>query len=176
MLQGLLTYARVGKAAEATETVAVDAAVDRVVADLTSLIDERGAVVEVDVPADVVVSAGPDDVGLILQNLLSNAIKFGDEERPVVKVGAVSDGAEGGWRIMVEDNGAGIDLGHRERIFIPFQRLHAGSERGGYGLGLAICQRIVSLRDGTVGVEAAGERGSRFWFTLPAAGTARQSG
>jgi PAS domain S-box-containing protein len=171
MLQGLLTYARVGQAADVTEAVAVDAAVDRVVADLASLVDGRGAIVEVDVPADVVVAAGPDDVGLILQNLLSNAIKFGDEERPVVKIGAVAvaEGDGGGWRITVEDNGAGIDPAHRERIFIPFQRLHAGNNGGGHGLGLAICQRLVSLRGGTLGVEAAGEGGSRFWFALPAA-------
>jgi signal transduction histidine kinase len=169
MLQGLLTYARVGQAADVTEAVAVDAAVDHVLADLASLVDRRGAIVEVDVPADVVVAAGPNDVGLILQNLLSNAIKFGDEERPVVKIGAVAEGDEGGWRITVEDNGAGIDSAHRERIFIPFQRLHAGNDGGGYGLGLAICQRLVSLRGGTLGVEAAGEGGSRFWFALPAA-------
>jgi PAS domain S-box-containing protein len=166
MLRNLLTYARAGQPADGVERVDLAAAASDVLADLAGPIAERGADVTVALPEGAGVLANAGDVRIVLQNLVSNAVKFGDAERPRV---AVSAERADGWRVTVQDNGPGVDEADRERIFGAFQRAEPDGDRAGYGLGLAICQRIVERHGGAVGVEPATPRGSRFWFALPAA-------
>lgn len=67
-------------------------------------------------------------------------------------------------RIVVEDDGRGIASGDLARVFEPF---HTGKTRG-LGLGLFICERIVTLHGGTIAAESDGPgRGARFTVTLP---------
>ena len=70
---------------------------------------------------------------------------------------------------MVEDNGAGIAAEDQATIFDAFARTQAATGQAGYGLGLAISQRLVERHGGRIGVESEPGRGSRFWFMLPAA-------
>ena len=70
-------------------------------------------------------------------------------------------------RLWVEDNGIGIDPADCERIFRPFERLHGQHQYAGHGIGLAIVQRAVERSGGTVGVQSAMGKGSRFWIELP---------
>jgi len=68
----------------------------------------------------------------------------------------------------VRDNGIGIAAEHSERIFNLFSQLHSGSD--GSGLGLALVKKIVTIYQGRIWVESAGEgQGSCFMFTLPGA-------
>jgi signal transduction histidine kinase len=132
--------------------------------DLAAGIAERGARLEVDLPSDARVQVDGDDLRIILQNLVSNAIKFADREDPVVTVSAAR--TAGAWRITVADNGVGIPPEHQERIFAAFER--APNRRAiGYGLGLAICQRLVERHGGSIGLESEPGEGTRFWFSLP---------
>ncbi len=71
------------------------------------------------------------------------------------------------WLITIGDNGIGIDVGQRDRVFELFRRAHPGSE--GMGLGLAICQRIVERHGGDIWVAAGPNGGSVFSFTIPKA-------
>jgi PAS domain S-box-containing protein len=164
MLHGLLAYARAGRTRDATAVVDVDTAVRQVHDDLAAGIAERGARLEVDLPSDARVQVDGDDLRIILQNLVSNAIKFADREDPVVTVSAAR--TAGAWRITVADNGVGIPPEHQERIFAAFER--APNRRAiGYGLGLAICQRLVERHGGSIGLESEPGEGTRFWFSLP---------
>ncbi|MDP5290931.1 ATP-binding protein [Oceanimonas sp. CHS3-5] len=111
-------------------------------------------------------SGHADRVRQVLINLLSNAIKFTDEGgqvrlavRPVGK----------GWQFVVEDNGIGIASEQQDRIFDRFTQADESISRryGGTGLGLAISRRLIEAMGGTLSLESAPGRGSRFGFTLP---------
>jgi PAS domain S-box-containing protein len=166
MLQGLLAYARAGRSPSRTEAVDVATAVGQVQADLAGAIGEGRAQVVVDVPAGAQVCVDPNDLRVILQNLVANGVKFGAAAQPVVTVAGERSGGE--WCISVMDNGGGIAPEDQERVFAAFERA-PGIGRSGYGLGLAICQRLVDRHGGRIGVESKPPAGTRFWFTLPAA-------
>ena len=140
LLEALLTYARAGKSDAPAETVELAQVTQAALDDIAGPVADRSAEITVDLPAGAAVLASATDVRLVLQNLLSNAIKFGDPDQPAVSVRAES--AEAGWRVFVDDNGPGIAAADRARIFGAFERAN-GADRTGYGLGLAICQRLV---------------------------------
>jgi signal transduction histidine kinase len=70
----------------------------------------------------------------------------------------------------VSDNGIGMDPADAERIFQPFRRLHGEEAYPGTGIGLAICERIVTQHGGRIWVTSRLGEGSEFSFTLPGAG------
>jgi light-regulated signal transduction histidine kinase (bacteriophytochrome) len=112
----------------------------------------------------------PGDSALLRQvwaNLLGNAVKFSGKVRhPAIEVR--SERRDGMCRYTVRDNGAGFDATYVGKLFTPFQRLHATTEFGGTGIGLAIVARIVQRHGGTVWADSAPGAGATFGFSLPA--------
>ncbi|OIJ44079.1 ATP-binding protein [Massilia timonae] len=98
-------------------------------------------------------------------NLLRNAQKYA-QERIVLSARRTPDGVE----IAVDDDGPGIPLDERDRIFDPFYRLDRSRDRatGGFGLGLSIAHKAVALHGGTLRVESSPLGGARFVLRLPA--------
>jgi signal transduction histidine kinase len=112
------------------------------------------------------VNADAKRVRQVVANLVSNAIKFTDRGTVTLAIQPAGDRI----RIMVEDTGIGIASGEHDSIFEPFrQGRPSGAQRDGTGLGLAIARRLVVAMGGEIGLASSPERGSRFWFTLPAA-------
>ncbi len=72
-------------------------------------------------------------------------------------------------RLVVEDNGIGIDSAHLDRIFRVFERLHDTKKYPGTGIGLVIVRKGVERMGGKVGVQSTPGVGSKFWFELPPA-------
>jgi PAS domain S-box-containing protein len=97
----------------------------------------------------------------VLLNLLTNAVKF-TPAGGRVSVEAEAAGSFGA--IAVVDNGMGVPVELRERIFEVFYQ-RPGS--AGTGLGLAIARRLVERQGGSIGMEDEPGGGSRFTFTLP---------
>jgi signal transduction histidine kinase len=108
-----------------------------------------------------------------LTNLMENAIKFG---RPggEVRVTAWSRGGEVG--VTVADDGPGIPVHARARVFDRFYRADpgGGGEAPGSGLGLAICREIAVAHGGRVWVESEERKGSAFSLALPRLPTAER--
>jgi signal transduction histidine kinase len=103
----------------------------------------------------------------VISNLLANAVKF--TEAGGITVAAQCAG-EHGVRVLVRDTGIGMDSRELARIFEDFAQLTPKDQAasGGWGLGLAICRRLVSLLGGSISVESEPNRGSLFSVHLPA--------
>ncbi|MEM6254165.1 MAG: chemotaxis protein CheB [Cyanobacteria bacterium P01_D01_bin.156] len=99
----------------------------------------------------------------LFQNLIGNAIKF-CQSTPEVHI--IAQPQSHGYLFGIKDNGPAISEQDRERIFQLFQRLHTRQEYDGYGIGLAICKKIVQRYDGRIWLEANAEQGNTFYFNL----------
>jgi signal transduction histidine kinase/ActR/RegA family two-component response regulator len=115
----------------------------------------------------------PGRVRQVLMNLIGNAIKFTHQGHVSVEIEALSSErpADPPWvRISVADTGIGIPAEKQPLLFEHFTQADTSTTReyGGTGLGLAIGKRLVELMGGQIGVTSELNRGSRFWFTLPA--------
>jgi signal transduction histidine kinase len=104
----------------------------------------------------------------VISNLLGNAVKFVPPGKtPKVKIWTESEGPN--VKIFFSDNGIGIGEENFGKIFKMFERLAAGAEYEGTGIGLAIVAKAVERMGGTVGVDSLMGCGSTFWIELPGA-------
>jgi signal transduction histidine kinase len=100
----------------------------------------------------------------VLVNLLDNALKYSrHRERPDLVLG--HDAQKHAF--YLRDNGMGFDMARAEKLFGLFQRLHAGSDVPGTGVGLAIVARIIERHGGRIWAESEPDVGTTFWWTLP---------
>ena len=98
----------------------------------------------------------------VMDNLVSNALRHCHPGGHIV-LQARRQGDR--LVISVEDDGEGIPHGQQARIFEPF--VQVGRRKGGAGLGLALCQEIVLLHGGRMGVKSQPGQGARFYMALP---------
>ena len=121
--------------------------------------------VEVAIADHVPAYGDPRLVRAALDNLFGNAWKFtGKVSAPRIELG--SQRGDESVRYYVRDNGAGFDMAYVDKLFVPFQRLHAQSEFEGTGIGLATVQRIITRHGGRIWAESTVGQGATFWFTL----------
>lgn len=162
LIQDLLKLSRTGRSELDVEAVPLDECVDAALQNLDVRVRESGAVIRRD---PLPVRQGDRTLlTLLFQNLIGNALKFVRDRRPVVHLTCGIDGSE--IVFGVKDNGIGIPLDARERIFTPFRRLHGREEFEGSGIGLAICRKAVRRHNGWIRVESQPGEGSHFLFTL----------
>lgn len=108
----------------------------------------------------------------VLRNLLDNALKFTQRGHVLLRVKSVGLGV----LFEVEDSGIGIAAHRQQQVFNRFEHADSQTNRqyGGAGLGLALCERLVSLQGGRIGVSSVLEHGTTFWFELPLRMTAAE--
>ncbi|WP_242908270.1 sensor histidine kinase [Actinomadura terrae] len=154
----LLLLARIGTGASAEESIDL--------AEMTAAeIARRNFALKIgtDLAAGVVVRGVRMQLVRLLGNLLDNAERYADE---VISVEVAS--RDGHALLTVTDDGAGIPVADRERVFERFTRLDTARSRGagGTGLGLAIAREIAHAHGGTLRIEDR-DHGTRFALRLP---------
>jgi len=109
-------------------------------------------------------------IAQVLVNFISNAMKFTPVGGRIdVRLNLkTSLSGRRAIRLEVCDQGPGVPVAERERIFRPFEQTAAGREAGGAGLGLSICAGHAILLGGSVGVDTAPGGGARFFMEFPA--------
>lgn len=163
LIQDLLKFSRVGKAAIEPRTTECRAVVELALNNLEVAVRESGAVVNWNgLPA---VMADPAQLTQVFQNLIANAIKFHGVGTPVIEID--SEKKDDVWVLTVSDNGIGIPAESWQDIFVIFRRLHTRDEYEGNGIGLSICKKIIERHGGKIWIEAQPRPGSCFKFTLP---------
>jgi two-component system, OmpR family, clock-associated histidine kinase SasA len=137
-----------------------------IVEDVLSKADAKAQYLKMDVPPDLpYVHADSDHIRQVLINLLDNAIKY-TPEGGVIKLYVLHRTTQK-VQISVTDDGPGIPLEKQKAIFHDAFRLERDEFKEGYGIGLALCQRIIRAHYGQIWVDSTPNEGSSFNFTLP---------
>ncbi len=110
--------------------------------------------------------ADPALIRTVLANLLGNAWKFtSGRDDATIEFGAMP-ASDAGVCYYVRDNGVGFDAAYVDKLFKPFERLHAASDFPGTGIGLASVRQIIDRHQGAAWAEATPGRGATIYFTL----------
>jgi PAS domain S-box-containing protein len=166
LIDDLLNFARVGRAALRKMPVDMRALAREVADELLALEPQR--VVSMHIGALPAVCGDPSLLRQVWTNLLANALKFTRHRaHTVVTVDGHVEGNEALY--SVRDNGTGFDPRYADKLFHVFQRLHRDPSFEGTGVGLAIVDRVLQRHGGRIWAEGAPDQGAAFHFTLPAA-------
>lgn len=179
LIRDLLTYSRLTIPTDSFKMQNLNQIVNDVLGVLDMIIQENGAVIEVDTLGQVL--GDTTQLTQLFQNLLTNSIKF-------MKVGGIPvvhirrqtisrdelpdqyqplSNQQQFCLLTVVDNGIGFDMHQAERIFGAFQRLHNRGQYPGTGIGLAIVKKVVENHRGYIQAQSQPDQGATFSIYLP---------
>jgi signal transduction histidine kinase len=167
LIDELLKLSRLGRQPLVHTSVDLSALAHEIVAELRAdPAPERDVDVDVSIQQGLRVTGDEQLLRIALVNLLGNAFKFTRHTtNPRVEINGRREGEN--LSVQVRDNGAGFDPEYADRLFRPFQRLHAESEFAGTGIGLTTVERVIRRHGGSITASGALGRGASFSFTLP---------
>lgn len=165
MLNTLLSFFRLdnGKEQPNFSPCRISAITHILETEFTPIAMHKGLALTITNQKDTIVLTDKERILQIGNNLLSNAIKFTEN-------GGVSlrtDYDNGILKIIVEDTGTGMTNEEQQRVFGAFERLSNAAAKDGFGLGLSIVQRIVTMLGGIIRLESDKGKGSRFTVEIP---------
>ncbi len=133
---------------------------------LSPIAESKSVKITSRIKSSIVAFADHEMIKLVIRNLMSNAIKYTTSGNEVILDAQQNKDTV---TISVVDNGTGISKENQDKLF----KLESFSTRGtsnetGMGLGLLLCKDFVDKNGGEIGFESALEKGSTFYFTLPA--------
>lgn len=160
LIRDLLELSRVGRVDVVPDRVDLELLVDDLTRDLRS---SHGAAVQVQRGELPTLWFNATRARQLFGNLFDNAVAYG--ERPDITVTVTAQPHDDGVRIIVQDDGRGIEEEHLERVFGVFERL-APDLPGGTGMGLAICRRVVEHAGGSMRAVPS-DGGATFHVDLP---------
>jgi signal transduction histidine kinase len=159
LIQGMLSYARIGKDVQAKEEVNVEELIKDI---LENLPVQRGITITVQQPMPVLFT---EKIPLmqVFSNLISNALKYHNKEGGTINIYSKDSGSRC-W-FFVADNGPGIAAVYHEKIFKIFQTLTERDTFESTGVGLAIIKKIIEERNEEINIESEPGKGTTFSFT-----------
>ena len=165
MLNTLLSFFRLdnGKEQPNISPCRISAITHILETEFTPIAMNKGLALTITNQTDAVVLTDKERILQIGNNLLSNAIKFTENGG----VSLTTDYDNGVLKLIVEDTGTGMTEEEQQRVFGAFERLANAAAKDGFGLGLSIVQRIVSMLGGTIRLESEKDKGSRFTVGIP---------
>ncbi len=147
------------EAGEEDMQVALYQIIREVQLDLNSLIAQANAEIQVDIQVCELIDFSSKNARSVVYNLLSNALKYRSPEHPLlIHIDCYQQ--ENYQVLSVQDNGLGMDLTDKSKVFGMFKRLHDHVE--GSGLGLYIVKKIVENAGGKIEVESKVNEGTTF--------------
>jgi PAS domain S-box-containing protein len=163
LIDALLQLSRVTRGEMQRERVDLSSLAQSIGAQLRKTDPERD--VTLGIAHGLVATGDVQLLRIMLENLLGNAWKFSRKNlHAYIEFGVIRKDRVP--LFFVRDNGAGFDMTYENKLFTPFQRLHAASDFEGTGIGLATVQRIVRRHGGRIWAESTVGQGSTFYFTL----------
>ena len=165
MLNTLLSFFRLdnGKEQPNFSPCRISAIMHILETEFTPIAMNKGLALTITNQTDTVVLTDKERILQIGNNLLSNAIKFTDSGG----VSLTTDYDNGILKLIIEDTGTGMTEEEQQRVFGAFERLANAAAKDGFGLGLSIVQRIVSMLGGTIQLESEKGKGSCFTVGIP---------
>ena len=177
LIEDFLAFSQTLNSPQPIEAVNLNQIVDEIRSELGTRIDEKQALVEVQLLP--VVYGIPFQLKQLMTNLIGNALKYARPEvRPhIIISGSVVSGSEVPIEgadptatytmISVADNGIGFEPKYATKIFELFQRLHSKDLYSGTGIGLALCKKVVQHLHGYITATSEPGKGSVFSFYVP---------
>lgn len=171
LINGLLVYAKVNNKSEPFVPVNLSTVIDEVLDTLALQIEKSGSTIIRDrLP---VISGDPLLIRQLFQNLIGNSLKYRknelDHEIHIKYRGTVrQENGPDQVEISIRDNGIGFEADAGQDVFDMFERLKAGEDIQGTGIGLAICKKIVARHRGQIQAVGQPGLGAEIIFQLPA--------
>jgi len=165
MLNTLLSFFRLdnGKEQPNFSTYRISSIVHTLESEFMPIAINKGLALTVTNHTDAVVLTDKERILQIGNNLLSNAIKFTENGGVSLTMGYDN----GMLKLIVKDTGTGMTEEEQQRVFGAFERLSNAATKDGFGLGLSIVQRIVSMLGGTIRLDSEKGKGCRFTVEIP---------
>lgn len=178
LIRSLLDFSKLSHNHLIYESTDLNTIVRQVLIDYELLIRQKEAVIEIDnLPS---LDALPLQMNQLFFNLVGNSLKFSRQDvPPVIKITckslssdtinhipSLSTGMKY-FELSISDNGIGFNPEYGRKLFVIFQRLHQRSQYEGYGIGLAVCQKIIEKHKGIIWAEGQPMGGAKFTFILP---------
>jgi signal transduction histidine kinase len=159
LINGILSYARIGKEEDQKEEVNVRLLVMDI---LENFVTTRGLAIDVS-PSLPVLYTQKFPLLQVFSNLISNAIKYNNTEKGEIRIYHKDVGEY--FEFFVEDNGPGISKSYHDKIFMIFQTLQERDTFESTGVGLAIVKKILDSRLERIHIQSEPGKGSVFSFT-----------
>ena len=165
MLNILLSFFRLdnGKEQPNISPCRISAIIHTLETEFMPIAMNKGLALTIHCHKDALVRTDKERILQIGNNLLSNAIKFTENGSVSLTMGYDN----GMLKLIVKDTGSGMTEEEQQRVFGAFERLSNAAAKDGFGLGLSIVQRIVSMLGGTIRLESDKGKGSRFTVEIP---------
>ncbi len=178
LIRDLLEYSRLSQKNFQFERTDLNVIFNNILSDFELLISQKNGKVEAGLLPTL--DAIPLQMNQLFYNLIGNALKFSKRGvPPIITVSAnqlTKEKIKGFPELNIEneyfeirfsDNGMGFNQQYADKIFTIFQRLNEKSVYGGYGIGLALCRKIINNHSGIIYAEGRPGEGATFIFILP---------